>query len=229
MNKYLVLGLLLLLVGCSSKEKGSVSAEQLNPSPTSSLPSDNSTTPPLNPNVLPDISKKEKLGEVDATNDLIDSFYYDGNGVKVSLTVAADRACFVYVRRTTPDKAGELEIESLQREKLGLWRSYKTQRLFTQPTGSQLNIYSSDEELSSTYQNPAISSDALQADKDFKERQKSFNLLLRQDLSASDSAKRVYASQCQKLRNFYYKEELPLLRVKERQEFERSVEKSTQN
>ncbi|WP_265270878.1 hypothetical protein [Nostoc sp. KVJ3] len=84
-------------------------------------------------------------------------FYFDGNGLKVSLTIAADKGCFVYVRRSTPNRIGEVEIESLQREKLGLWRSYNTQRLLTQAAGNKLKIYSSSEELSSTYENPVIS------------------------------------------------------------------------
>ena len=149
--------------------------------------------------------------------------------VKVSLTVAADKACFVYVRRSTPDRVGEVEIESLRREKLGLWRSYNTQRLLTQSAGNRLSVYSSSEELSSTYENPAISPKILVAAKELNEREKSFKLLLRQDLRASDSARRIYVNQCQKLGNFYYKEELPPLTDKERKEFGRSVEKSINN
>jgi uncharacterized protein YcfL len=221
MKKYLFIGLLFLLVGCSSPEKeNKVSAIESNPSPTPSLSSANvnNATPSLNSEVLPDLSTKEKLGEVSAENDLIDSFYFDGNGVKVSLTVAADKACFIYVRRSTPDRVGEVEIESLRREKLGLWRSYNTQRLLTQPAGNKLNLYSSSEELSFTYENPAISSEILVAAKELKEREKS-----------SESARRIYVNQCQKLGNFYYKEELPPLTDKERKEFGRSVEKSTNN
>lgn len=99
--------------------------------------------------------------------------------MKVSLTVAADKACFVYVRHSTPDRVGEVEIESLRREKLGLWRSYNTQRLLTQPAGNKLNVYSSSEELFFTYENPAVSPEILVAAKELKEREKSFKLLLR--------------------------------------------------
>ncbi len=233
MKKYLFIGLLLLLIGCSSPEKeDNISAIKSNFSPTPSLSSANvnNATPSLNPEVLPDLSNKEKLGEVSAENDLIDSFYFDGNGVKVSLTVSfyfdgngvkvsltvvADKACFVYVRRSTPDRVGEVEIESLRREKLGLWRSYNTQRLLTQPAGNKLKVYSSSEELYSTYENPAISQEMLVAVKELKEREKSFKLLLRQDLRTSDSARRIYVNQCQKLGNFYYKEELTPLTEKE--------------
>jgi hypothetical protein len=232
MKKYLFIGLLFLLFGCSSPEKeNKVSAIESNPSPTPSLSSANvnNATPSLNSEVLPDLSNKEKLGEVSAENDLIDSFYFDGNGVKVSLTVAADKACFLYVRRSTPDRVGEVEIESLRREKLGLWRSYNTQRLLTQPAGNRLSVYSSSEELSFTYENPAVSPEIFVAAKELKERAKSFKLLLRQDLGASDSARRIYVNQCQKLGNFYYKEELPPLTDKERKEFGRSVEKSINN
>lgn len=107
--------------------------------------------------------------------------------------------------------------------------SYNTQRLLTQPAGNKLNVYSSSQELSSTYENPAISPEILVAAKELKEREKSFKLLLRQDLKASESARRIYVNQCQKLGNFYYKEELPPLTDKERKEFGRSVEKSTIN
>ncbi|MDZ8052373.1 MAG: hypothetical protein RMX63_13030 [Aulosira sp. ZfuCHP01] len=232
MKKYLFIGLLFLLFGCSSPEKeDKVSAIESNSSPTPSLSSANvnNATSSLNPEALPDLSNTEKLGEVSAENDLIDSFYFDGNGVKISLTVVADKACFIYMRRSTPDRLGEVEIESLQREKLGLWRSYNTQRLLTQPAGNRLSVYSSSEQLSSTYENPAISPEILVAAKELKEREKSFKLLLRQDLRASDSARRIYVNQCQKLGNFYYKEELPPLTDKERREFGRSVEKSTNN
>ncbi|MEA5624503.1 hypothetical protein [Nostoc sp. UHCC 0251] len=232
MKKYLFIGLLFLLVGCSSPEKeDKISAIESNPSPTPSLSSANvnNASPSLNPEALPDLSNKEKLGEVSADNDLIDSFYFDGNGVKVNLTVAADKACFLYVRRSTPDRVGEVEIESLRREKLGLWRSYNTQRLLTQPAGNKLKVYSSSEELSSTYENPAVSQEMLVAVKELKEREKPFKLLLRQDLRASDSARRIYINQCQKLGNFYYKEELPPLTEKERKDFGKTVEKSTNN
>ena len=69
----------------------------------------------------------------------------------------------------------------------------------------------------------------LVAAKELKEREKSFKLLLRQDLGASDSARRIYVNQCHKLGNFYYKEELPPLTEKERKDFGKSVEKRIEN
>ncbi|KYC34509.1 hypothetical protein WA1_50740 [Scytonema hofmannii PCC 7110] len=224
MKKYLILGLLFLLFGCSSNKQDSVSAEPSAPTPSVSSYPDNSSLSQALPNGLPN---EEKLEDTDSENDLIDSFYFDGNGVKVGLTVTADRACYLYVRRGTPNKLGEVEIESFQREKPGLWRGYQTQRALTQPAGNKLNIYQ-NEELVSNYENNAISSEALTALKELKEREKSFKLLLRQDLGASDSARRVYTEQCSKLRNFYYREELPPLTKDEKRDFERSLEKSKQ-
>ncbi|MHC5746422.1 MAG: hypothetical protein ACYTXT_31915 [Nostoc sp.] len=115
MKKYLFIGLLLLPLDVHLQKEDKVSAIESNSSPTPSLSSANvnNATPSLNPEALPDLSNKEKLGEVSAENDLIDSFYFDGNGVEVSLTVAVDKGCFVYVRRSTPDRVGKVEIESI--------------------------------------------------------------------------------------------------------------------
>ncbi|MHC5746421.1 MAG: hypothetical protein ACYTXT_31910 [Nostoc sp.] len=85
-----------------------------------------------------------------------------------------------------------------------MWRSYNTQRLLTQPAGNKLKVYSSSEALF-TYENPAISQEMLVGSEELKEREKSFKLLLRQDLRASDSARRIYVNQCHKLGSFYYK------------------------
>jgi hypothetical protein len=222
MNKYLIVGVLFLLFGCSNNKKDSVSAEQFTPSPTPS-----SATPSLNQALPEGLPNKEKLGDTDLENDLIDSFYFDGNGVKVWLSVAVDKACFIYVKRSTPDKVGEVEIESFTREKPGLWRGYQTQRAMSQSAGNKLNIYQ-NEELVSNYENTAIPSEALAAGKELKERSESFKLLLRQDLKASDSARRVYNEQCLKLRNFYYREELPPLTKNEKRDFKRSAGKTQQ-
>lgn len=67
MTKYLFIRLLFLLVGCSFPEKeDKVSAIESNPLPTPSLSSANlnNATPLLNPEALPDLSNKEKLGEL---------------------------------------------------------------------------------------------------------------------------------------------------------------------
>lgn len=222
MKKYVFLGLLLLLIGCSKDNSNATALQpQPLPSPPTFLPS-STPSPVAASQALPELSKKETLGEVDGTNDLIDSFYFDGNGIKVSLNVDADEACFVYIRRSTPDRIGEIEMESFVRERAGLWRSYQTARLMAQTAGNKLNMYLNDE-LLTAYENPSISLEQEQAIRDFNERKSAFKLLLRQDLSISESAKRVYANQCQGLRNFYYREELPSLTQKEQLEFERNL------
>lgn len=218
---YFVLSLLLFVVGCSKNSANTTVPVSPAP-PLINVPSSPSATAASQS--LPELPKQETLDSatLDSTNDLLDSFYYDGNGIKVSLKVGSNNACYVYIRRSTPDKVGEVEMEYLVQEQAGLWRGYETNRQFAQPLGNKLNIYQ-DNELVTSYDNPSIASDQKQAVKDLNERKKAFLLLLRQDLSISETAGRAYTNQCQGLKGFYYKEELPSLTPEQQTEFERSL------
>ncbi|PSB30824.1 hypothetical protein [Chlorogloea sp. CCALA 695] len=222
MNRPIFLSLLLLVFGCSKANPPAAieTVVPVSPSPLVSVSPSPSTSPVSQ--ALPELQEQEVLGELDSTNDLLDSFYFDGNGIKMSLKVGGSQACYVYIRRSTPEKLGEIEMESLVRERAGLWRGSQTGRQLAQGAGNKLNIYQNNELLTS-YENPSISLDQAQAVKDLNERKSAFSLLLRQDLSISESAKRVYTNQCQGLKGFYYKEELPSLTVAEQAEFERSI------
>ena len=225
MKKPIVLSLLMLVVGCSKTNTISdikLTALKSSPSPTPLVITSPSPSSLSVSQALPELSKQEVLGELDSTNDLIDSFYFDGNGIKVSIKVGSNEACYVYIRRSTSERLGEIEMESLVRERGGLWRGYQTGRQLAQNTGNKLSIYQNNELLTS-YENPSVSLEPDQAIKDLDERKSAFSLLLRQDLSISESAKRVYTNQCQGLKGFYYKEELPSLTTAEQLEFERNI------
>ncbi|MBW4512875.1 MAG: hypothetical protein KME64_41265 [Scytonematopsis contorta HA4267-MV1] len=211
--KFYFIVLAFMLIGCTS-QKVSKPINQASASPVSQ------PEPSISKEALPEgLKTSSKLGETDLENDLIDAFNYDGNGIKVGLNVAVDKACFVYIRPTIPTKPGEVEMEFLKREKPGLWRGYQTQRVYTQAAGNKLKVYQNDE-LLSDYENSAVSNELIAATKDFKQRDKSFELLLRQDLAASSSARKVYTEQCAKLKSFYYREELQALDDKQKREFE---------
>lgn len=221
MKHYFVLSLLLFAVGCSKNNTNTTVPASPAPPLINVSPSPSATAASQS---LPELPKQETLDSatLDSTNDLLDSFYYDGSGIKVSLKVGSDNACYVYIRRSTLDKVGEIEMEYLVREQAGLWRGYETGRQLAQPAGNKLNIYQNNE-LVTFYENPSIASEQKQAIKDLNERKKAFLLLLRQDLSISETAGRAYTNQCQGLKGFYYKEELPLLTQAEQVEFERSL------
>jgi hypothetical protein len=213
-KRFLIFSILIYLVGCSPKSSDNTAHLNL-PKPVEYLASV-SPAPASQSEVLPELSETKKLPAVDSVNDLIDNFHFDGDGVKVRLVVKDDKGCFVWIKPSTPDATGELVMEGLKREKLGLWKGNNTQRLFTQSAPNQLDVYSPHEELQASYTNPSITKDLLKAPGDYKERTAGFDVLLRRDLSKSKVARTIYTNQCAQFTNFYYREELSPLISEER-------------
>ncbi len=107
--KNIILSLLLLIAGCSKADTPSdigLVALTSSPSPTplANISPPSSPSPSPLSQALPELERQKTLGEVDSTNDLLDSFYFDGNGIKISLKVGSNEACYVYIRRSTPEK-----------------------------------------------------------------------------------------------------------------------------
>lgn len=220
---------LVCLVGCSTKSVNTAYSVQLaipNPDSNTIRGAANQSTPVINSEALPDLPKAHMLPAVDSINDLVDNFHFDGNGVKVRLIVKNDKACFLWIKPSTPNDKGELVMESLKREKFGLWKGGNSARLFTQSNPNQLDVYYPNEELQASYINTSVTKELTRAADDYKQRTAGFDVLLRGDLNKSKVGRSIYTNQCAQLANFYYREELPLLNEEQKQEFQRELEQT---
>jgi hypothetical protein len=225
LKKIFLFSVLIYLVGCSSKTSSTSQLTLSNPAEASTSVSE----PTVKSEALPDLPTAKKLPPVDSVNDLIDNYHFDGDGVKVRLVVKNDKACFLWIKPSTPDTAGELVMEALKRDKLGLWKGINSERLFTQSAPNQLDVYSPTEELQASYTNSSVTKELTRAASDYKERTAGFDVLLRSNLNKSKVARAVYSNQCAQVANFYYREELPPLNTEQKHEFQRESESTKQS
>ncbi len=224
-KKIFLFSILIYLIGCSSKTSSTEQLTLPNPAEASTAVSE----PVVKSEALPDLPAAKKLPPVDSVNDLIDNYHFDGDGVKVRLVVKNDKACFLWIKPSTPNIPGEVVMEALKREKLGLWKGINSERLFTQSAPNQLDVYSPNEELQASYTNTSVTKELTTAVSDYKERTAGFDVLLRSNLNKSKVARAVYTNQCAQVANFYYREELSPLNAEQKQEFQRELESTKQS
>lgn len=159
-----VIGLLLLLAGCGgSSVKKEDTAPLVNLSPTPTATQDLSEALPTE-TVVESFSSLPK-------NDLINGFYYyaegqgtelefsqanaDNNKLRVRVTVQGDKACYL----ATGLSGTDFEMESLVRERSGVWRGLHSKRYFTQPSLNSLVIYGGETDRIASFLNKSIVGD----------------------------------------------------------------------
>lgn len=193
--KLFLLLLLFLPLGCGKKSEPKVNAAPLISDKTVSSSNLNLSES------IPSLDKSESFSSLNK-KDLVDGFYYYGTQplindspndsvLRIRLAVLGDKACYL----ATGLKGTELEIESLVRERPGVWRGQYSNRLFTQPTLNSLAIYKTDTDKIGKYTNNQFQSDNLRLMiAEFKKRNRLVDNITK--LSLQDDIEAVYRSKC---------------------------------
>lgn len=164
LNLFLAL-LIFLLVGCANKSK------------VDDTPLISATT--VTPTATPNLSEALPMPKVDdpfsslPKNDLVNGFYYyadtpsqqlqfttvtsNDSTLRIRLAVRGDKACYL----ATGLAGTDFEIESLVRERVGVWRGLHSNRYFTQPSLNLLVVYASETDKVASYANKSIQGDDL--------------------------------------------------------------------
>lgn len=150
-------------------------------------------------------------------NDLINDFYYyddslsrqlqqanvNNSTLRVRLSVRGDKACYL----ATGLRETDFEMESLVRERAGVWRGLHSNRYFTQPTLNSLVVYASETDKSAEYVNKSIkSSDIRDAIAQFAARSIKVENIVRLTLPRAIEA--VYRDTCLNFEPIYFRGKL---------------------
>lgn len=203
-----------LLVGCAASKPKVDNTPLVQMTPTS--------TPTATPNLseaLPETSAVESFSSL-PKNDLIDGFFYfdsvtapsqiefssassNSNKLRIRLTVSGDKACYL----ATGVSATDFEIESLVRERDGVWRGLHSKRYFTQPALNSLVIYGGETDKIGSYVNKLVKGDDVRnVTAQFAARATKVNNITR--LTLPYNIEQIYRTICLEFEPIYFRGKL---------------------
>lgn len=134
LRKYLVFCLLFPLIGCSKSASITPAATPVAlPKPAVAA--------------MPDLPKPEVLGGVQVNNDLLDGFTVTRDAGSMRIVASPNVACVMYT-----GARNHLALETLVREKPGLWKGWYSGKYYTQPQLNEIKVYSAtNQQLETSY------------------------------------------------------------------------------